>query len=135
VTPFSICRRAAGTAAVERWGPGEIRKDPRSRRYLLKFGIRRESPPLNQHTVRYHNPSDLELYSLRRPGEVSVHFLERHARSDLMRNRGEVFDEIYARLRGHQTCNPIIAHLAKDGNGHPPTGSVPVRRTKTTWAP
>jgi hypothetical protein len=62
-------------AAVERWEPGEMSKDPRSRRCLLKVGIRRESLLLYQHTVRYRNPSDLELYSLLRPCEDSVHFL------------------------------------------------------------
>jgi DNA (cytosine-5)-methyltransferase 1 len=95
-----------------------IRNDPRWRRYLLKFGIRSESPLLYQHTVRYHNPSDLELYSQLRPGEDSVHFLGRHKRSDLMRYRRDVFDDKYARLRGDRPCKPIVAHLAKDRNGY-----------------
>jgi DNA (cytosine-5)-methyltransferase 1 len=116
---FDLPSREAGTGtAVEKWESGDIRNDPRSRRYLLKFGIRRESPLLYQHTVRYHNERDLELYSLLRPGEDSVHFLERHARSDLMRYRRDVFDDKYARLRGDRPSKTIVAHLAKDGNGY-----------------
>jgi DNA (cytosine-5)-methyltransferase 1 len=73
---------------------------------------------LYQHTVRYHNPSDLELYSLLRPGEDSIHILEQHGRSDLMRYRRDVFDDKYARLRTDRPCKTIVAHLAKDGNGY-----------------
>jgi DNA (cytosine-5)-methyltransferase 1 len=116
---FDLPPRAAGTGtAVERRQPVDTRKDPRFRRYLLKFNIYRESPLLYQHTVRYHNSSDLELYSLLRPGEDSVHFLEQHKRADLMRYRRDVFDDKYARLRGDRPCKTIVAHLAKDGNGY-----------------
>jgi DNA (cytosine-5)-methyltransferase 1 len=92
--------------------------DARFRRYLTKFGILRASRLLYQHTVRYHNPRDLELYALLRPGEDSIHFLEQHKRSDLMRYRRDVFDDKYARLRGDRPCKTIVAHLAKDGNGY-----------------
>jgi DNA (cytosine-5)-methyltransferase 1 len=116
---FDLPPRAAGTGTgVERRELVETRKDPRFRRYLLKFGIYRESPLFYQHTVRYHNERDLELYSLLRPGEDSVHFLERHKRADLMRYRRDVFDDKYARLRGDRPCKTIVAHLAKDGNGY-----------------
>ena len=92
--------------------------DPRFRRYLTKFGIFRPSRLLYQHTVRYHNPRDLELYAMLRPGEDSIHALERHGRGDLMRYRRDVFDDKYARLRGDRPCKTIVAHLAKDGNGY-----------------
>jgi DNA (cytosine-5)-methyltransferase 1 len=68
--------------------------------------------------VRYHNERDLELYSLLRPGEDSIHILERHQRADLMRYRRDVFDDKYARLRGDRPSKTIVAHLAKDGNGY-----------------
>ncbi len=70
------------------------------------------------HTVRYHNERDLELYALLRPGEDSIHALERYKRADLMRYRSDVFDDKYARLRGDRPCKTIVSHLAKDGNGY-----------------
>src|SRR5205807_1176049 len=92
--------------------------DPQFRRYLTKFGILRRSRMLYQHTVRYHNLRDLELYGLLRPGEDSIHVLEQHGRSDLMRDRRDVFDDKYARLRGDRPCKTIVAHLAKVGDGY-----------------
>ena len=68
--------------------------------------------------ARYNNERDLELYALLRPGEDSVHAIERHGRADLMRYRTDVFDDKYARLRGDRPCKTIVAHLAKDGNGY-----------------
>lgn len=35
-----------------------------------------------------------------------------------MRYRADVFDDKYARLRGHCPCRTIVADLAKDGNGY-----------------
>jgi DNA (cytosine-5)-methyltransferase 1 len=115
---FDLPARDAGTGvAVAAW-PARPADDPRCRRYLGKFGILRPSRILFQHTVRYHNPRDLELYALLRPGEDSIHVLEQHGRSDLMRYRRDVFDDKYARLRGDRPCKTIVAHLAKDGNGY-----------------
>lgn len=107
----------AGVAVEERVAP-DLASDPRFRRYLAKFNIVRPTRVLFQHTVRYHNPRDLELYALLRPGEDSIHFLETHGRSDLMRYRRDVFDDKYARLRADRPCKTIVAHLAKDGNGY-----------------
>jgi DNA (cytosine-5)-methyltransferase 1 len=115
---FDLPERAAGEGvAVEKRSPDHS-SDLRGRRYLTKFGIFRLSPVLYQHTVRYHNPRDLELYAMLRPGEDSIHALERHGRGDLMRYRRDVFDDKYARLRGDRPCKTIVAHLAKDGNGY-----------------
>ena len=114
---FDLPPRDAGAGvAVEGWTPAT--DDPRLRRYISKFGILRPSRLLFQHTVRYHNPRDLELYALLRPGEDSIHLLEQHGRSDLMRYRRDVFDDKYARLRADRPCKTIVAHLAKDGNGY-----------------
>ncbi len=116
---FDLPERAAGEGvAIESRQLPEPSNDPRARRYLTKFGIFRPSPVLYQHTVRYHNPRDLELYAMLRPGEDSIHALERHGRGDLMRYRRDVFDDKYARLRGDRPCKTIVAHLAKDGNGY-----------------
>jgi DNA (cytosine-5)-methyltransferase 1 len=116
---FDLPERAAGEGrSVDRRDPPDQVRDPRFRRYLTKFHILRLSPLLYQHTVRYHNPRDLELYSLLRPGEDSIHVLEQHGRADLMRYRRDVFDDKYARLRGDRPCKTIVAHLAKDGNGY-----------------
>jgi DNA-cytosine methyltransferase len=116
---FDLPERAAGTGvSVERWKPTDPSQDPRSRRYLTKFGILRGSPVLYEHTVRFHNARDLELYALLRPGEDSIHVLEQHGRNDLMRYRKDVFDDKYARLRGDRPCKTIVSHLAKDGNGY-----------------
>lgn len=116
---FDLPPREAGAGvAVDRWTPVAEPADPRFRRYLSKFGIVRPSRLLFQHTVRYHNPRDLELYALLRPGEDSIHVLEQHGRADLMRYRKDVFDDKYARLRGDRPCKTIVAHLAKDGNGY-----------------
>ena len=92
--------------------------DKRFRRYLAKFGILRESRVIFNHTVRYHNDRDLELYGLLKPGEDSIHFLEQHGRDDLMRYRKDVFDDKYSRLRGDRPSKTIVSHLAKDGNGY-----------------
>lgn len=114
---------------VERWSGGD-RTDPRSRRYLSRFDLVRNSQLLFNHTVRYNNERDLELYALLKPGEDSVHALERYGRNDLMRYRSDVFDDKYARLRADKPCKTIVSHLAKDGNGyiHPSqTRSISIR--------
>ena len=116
---FDLPERGAGEGvSIEGRQHQEAAADPRFRRYLTKFGIFRSSRLLYQHTVRYHNPRDLELYAMLRPGEDSIHALERHGRGDLMRYRRDVFDDKYARLRGDRPCKTIVAHLAKDGNGY-----------------
>jgi DNA (cytosine-5)-methyltransferase 1 len=116
---FDLPRREAGTGvAIEGWEPQDRASDRRFRRYLTKFGIVRPSGLLFNHTVRYHNPRDLELYSLLRPGEDSIHLLEQHGREDLMRYRKDVFDDKYARLRGDRPSKTVVSHLAKDGNGY-----------------
>ena len=116
---FDLPVRDAGTgvAVKRRVAPGP-ETDRRFRRFLTKFGILRISPLVYNHTVRYHNPRDLELYRLLRPGDDSVHLLERHGRDDLMRYRKDVFDDKYARLRSDRPSKTIVAHLAKDGNGY-----------------
>ena len=111
-------READSGQVVEQWRSEELDGHPRFRRYLSKFGLLADSPLLYNHTVRYHNERDLELYALLRPGEDSIHALERHGRHDLMRYRRDVFDDKYARLRGDRPCRTIVAHLAKDGNGY-----------------
>jgi DNA (cytosine-5)-methyltransferase 1 len=70
------------------------------------------------HRSRYNNKSDLELYATLRPGEDSVHAIERHGRADLMRYRRDVFDDKYARLRADRPSKTIVSHLARDGNGY-----------------
>ena len=116
---FDLPTREAGTGmAVERWDHSDESGNSRHRRYLTKFGLTRKSQLLFNHTVRYHNPRDLELYALLRPGEDSIHALERYGRDDLMRYRRDVFDDKYARLRGDRPSKTIVSHLAKDGNGY-----------------
>jgi len=116
---FDLPERAAGEGvAIDDREMPDPSKDPRFRRYLSKFRVLRPSRILYQHTVRYHNPRDLELYAMLRPGEDSIHALERHGRGDLMRYRRDVFDDKYARLRGDRPCKTIVSHLAKDGNGY-----------------
>jgi DNA (cytosine-5)-methyltransferase 1 len=104
--------------AIDGRVPPDPTSDLRFRRYLTKFGVLRQSRVILNHTVRNHNPRDLELYSLLRPGEDSVHILETHGRKDLMRYRKDVFDDKYARLRGDRPSKTIVSHLAKDGNGY-----------------
>jgi len=111
-------READSGEVVERWEPRGASADARFRRYLGKFDLLRDSHLLYHHTVRYHNGRDLELYALLRPGEDSIHAVERYGRHDLMRYRRDVFDDKYARLRGDRPCKTIVAHLAKDGNGY-----------------
>jgi DNA (cytosine-5)-methyltransferase 1 len=116
---FDLPPRGAGSgAAVGEREPPQTAADLRFRRYLTKFGILQPSRVIYNHTVRYHNPRDLELYALLRPGEDSIHLLENHGREDLMRYRKDVFDDKYARLRGDRPSKTIVAHLAKDGNGY-----------------
>jgi DNA (cytosine-5)-methyltransferase 1 len=117
---LGIPKIKAGTGtSVERWDPAcRTLEDRRHRRYLTKFKLLADSPFIYNHFARYNNERDLELYSLLKPGEDSVHALERHGRSDLMRYRRDVFDDKYARLRGDRPCKTIVSHLAKDGNGY-----------------
>jgi DNA (cytosine-5)-methyltransferase 1 len=116
---FDLPPRAAGEGeAVAAWsGRGDVAGGT-YRRYLAKFGLLSSSRLIFNHTVRYHNERDLELYALLRPGEDSIHVLERYKRADLMRYRSDVFDDKYARIRGDRACKTIVAHLAKDGNGY-----------------
>jgi DNA (cytosine-5)-methyltransferase 1 len=111
-------RSSADGIAVECWKSPSPESNPRLRRYLCKFRLLRNSRLIYNHTVRYHNKRDLELYALLRPGEDSIHVLERHGRADLMRYRRDVFDDKYAKLRGDRPSKTIVAHLAKDGNGY-----------------
>ncbi len=109
----------AGTGyGVDRWSRTIPATDARNRRYLTKFRLLSDSPLIFNHASRYNNERDLELYALLRPGEDSVHAVERHGRADLMRYRKDVFDDKYARLRGERPSKTIVAHLAKDGNGY-----------------
>jgi DNA (cytosine-5)-methyltransferase 1 len=107
----------AGTGtAVDTWPP--LGADDRLRRYLAKFKLLSTSPLIYNHFARYNNERDLALYALLRPGEDSVHAVQNHGRTDLMRYRRDVFDDKYARLRGDRPSKTIVAHLAKDGNGY-----------------
>lgn len=114
-------RDANSGAVVDRWDPSVTATDRRFRRFLKKAGITCQSHFLFNHWARYHNNRDLELYSLLKPGEDSVHAIEKYGRGDLMRYRKDVFDDKYSRLRGDRPSKTIVAHLAKDGNGfiHP----------------
>ena len=94
--------------------------DKRFRRYLAKFGILRESRVIFNHTVRYHNDRDLELYGLLKPGEDSIHFLEQHGRDDLMRYRKDVFDDKYSRLRGDRPSKTIGCNRSRYKRGDLP---------------
>jgi DNA (cytosine-5)-methyltransferase 1 len=116
---FDLPPRAAGSGtAVDLRDASVSDNEPRLRRYLGKHQLRRESPVIYNHHVRYHNKRDLELYGLLRPGEDSVHIIERHGREDLMRYRRDVFDDKYHKLRPDRPSKTIVAHLAKDGNGY-----------------
>jgi DNA (cytosine-5)-methyltransferase 1 len=115
---FDLPERAAGAGtAVDRFDRTGS-DSSRHRRYLLKFGLLSQGRLVYNHSVRYHNERDLELYGLLRPGEDSVHAVERHGRRDLMRYRNDVFDDKYYRLRPDRPCKTIVSHLAKDGNGY-----------------
>lgn len=111
---------AGGGAMVAPFESSVDPDDPRHRFYLTnrRFPVRRPDSLLFNHRCRYHNERDLELYALLRPGEDSVHAIERHGRGDLMRYRRDVFDDKYARLRPDQPGKTIVSHLAKDGNSY-----------------
>lgn len=112
-------REAGEGTSVDRWGrPEDAGMEKKARRYLSKQRLLGASPLIYNHHARYNNERDLELYALLRPGEDSVHAIERHGRDDLMRYRRDVFDDKYARLRGDRPCKTIVSHLAKDGNGY-----------------
>jgi DNA (cytosine-5)-methyltransferase 1 len=116
---FDLPPRAAGSGtAVDVLKRPPAVEDPRLRRYLAKHGLNRPGPIIYNHFVRYHNERDLELYTLLRPGEDSVHAIEEHGRDDLMRYRRDVFDDKYYKLRPDSPSKTIVAHLAKDGNGY-----------------
>jgi DNA (cytosine-5)-methyltransferase 1 len=92
--------------------------DRRLRRYLSKFSLLTSPLLIYNHRARYNNRSDLELFATLRPGEDSVHAIERNGRGDLMRYRRDVFDDEYARLRPDRPSKTIVSHLARDGNGY-----------------
>jgi DNA (cytosine-5)-methyltransferase 1 len=98
--------------------PDVERGTKKYRRYLSKFSLLSSTGLIYNHRARYNNPSDLELYALLRPGEDSVHAIERHGRGDLMKYRRDVFDDKYARLRPDRPSKTIVSHLARDGNGY-----------------
>jgi DNA (cytosine-5)-methyltransferase 1 len=111
-------RTAGSGTAVDVWERTTAASDASLRRYVDKHALRCESMLIYNHHVRYHNERDLELYRLLRPGEDSVHVIERHGREDLMRYRRDVFDDKYHKLRADRPSKTIVAHLAKDGNGY-----------------
>jgi DNA (cytosine-5)-methyltransferase 1 len=115
---FDLPPRGAGEGtAIDPWNRDGVVRSAH-RRYLAKFKLTRDSRVIFNHSVRYHNPRDLELYALLRPGEDSVHAIERYGRADLMRYRQDVFDDKYARLRPDRPSKTIVSHLAKDGNSY-----------------
>lgn len=115
---FDLPPLAAGEGvSVTRREGGPV-DDRRTRRYLQKFRLLDSPRVLFNHTTRYNNELDLELYGLLRQGEDSGNFLERTGRRDLMRYRTDAFDDKYLRLDESSPCRTICAHLAKDGNGY-----------------
>lgn len=116
---FDLPKLKANTGeVVQRTSGTEQSEDKRLRRYLAKFSLLGHSGLIFNHRARYHNQSDLELYATLRPGEDSVHAIERHGREDLMKYRRDVFDDKYARLRPDRPSKTIVSHLARDGNGY-----------------
>ena len=111
-------REAGGGAGVEAWPDGSAATLRNRRRFLTKFGILSESRVIYNHAVRYHNPRDLELYGLLRPGEDSTHAIDTYGRDDLMRYRRDGFQDKYNRLPPDRPSKTIVSHLAKDGNGY-----------------
>jgi len=109
---------AASGEMVQPWPARIGEEDRRSRRYLAKFSLLTSPLLIYNHRSRYNNKSDLELYATLRPGEDSVHAIERHGRGDLMKYRRDVFDDKYARLRADRPSKTIVSHLARDGNGY-----------------
>jgi DNA (cytosine-5)-methyltransferase 1 len=116
---FDLPQRKAGVGcAIDCWNPGQSSANSRYRRYLAKFSLIRNIPVIYNHAARPHNERDLQLYSTLRPGENSVHAVEKYGRQDLMRYRRDIFDDKYARLREDRPSKTIVSHLAKDGNGY-----------------
>lgn len=107
---------AGDGAAVSPWSSDAF-EETRARRFLTKYRMRTSPRILFNHTVRYHNERDLELYGLLGQGEDSMHIVER-GRRDLMRYRTDAFDDKYMRLDEEIPCKTIVSHLAKDGNGY-----------------
>jgi DNA (cytosine-5)-methyltransferase 1 len=95
-------------------------EDPRNRFYLTnpRFPVKGNGKFIYNHRSRFQNDRDLELYALLDPGENSVHAIERHRRSDLMRYRADIFDDKYSKMRPDEASKTIVAHLAKDGNSY-----------------
>lgn len=123
---FDLPPLAAGEGVSVARREGDPVDDRRARRYLQKFRLLDSPRVLFNHTTRYNNELDLELYALLRQGEDSGNFLERTGRRDLMRYRTDAFDDKYLRLDENSPCRTICAHLAKDGNGY-----VHPRQTRT----
>ncbi len=70
-----------------------------------------------QHEARRHNPLDLQLFSLLRPGDDALAALERGGRR-LMRYSSDNFHDKYFRLKPDEPCRTIVSHLHKDANGY-----------------
>ena len=123
-------READEGEGAEAWGPSGRATERNRRRYLAKFGILSDSRVIYNHTVRYHNPRDLELYDVLRPGDNSQDAIDVYGRDDLMRYRRDAFHDKYNRLPPDRPSKTIVSHLAKDGNGyiHPTqTRSISIR--------
>ncbi len=70
------------------------------------------------HEARRHNPRDLKLFRLLRPGENARHAVKKYGREDLMTYSQDNFISKYRKLRGDAPFPAIIAHLAKDTNSY-----------------
>jgi len=68
------------------------------------------------HKARRHNPRDLELYGLLKPGEIGWHAIVKYNRPDLMVYRNDMWLDKYRRLREDEPSPTIVAHLARMGN-------------------
>lgn len=115
---FDLPQLTAGDGVAVTRREGCLVDDRRARRYLQKFRLLDSPRLIFNHTTRYNNELDLELYALLLQGEDSGNFLERTGRRDLMRYRTDAFDDKYMRLDENSPCRTIVAHLAKDGNGY-----------------
>lgn len=107
--------------SVTRHTPPQSGEEPRTRRYLRKFGLVNDSGLIYNHTVRYHNEADLELYANMMPGDNQIHAIEAGFKSKHGKEkkyRADVFDDKFDRLRGDRPSRTIVAHLAKDGNSY-----------------
>jgi DNA (cytosine-5)-methyltransferase 1 len=103
---------AGAMKGLPRVGPGEGTEVTT----LRKPVPRTDNAWIFNHVAREHNPRDIELFKLLKPGETGYDAVHKYGRKDLMPFRTDIFPDKYRKLLRNEPAPTIVAHLEKDAH-------------------